>query len=111
MCVGIARRESSRAFVAGEFRQQREGRGAGREGVAAARVVAGREGQQSRAVKDRRGGGGGARDGTGPGGMGRRGGKWRVARGGTSGKRREVEESGSGGCKPLTPAERRATPR
>lgn len=42
--------------MAGEFRQQREGRGTGREGVAA-RVVAGREGQQSRAVQDRGNGG------------------------------------------------------
>lgn len=86
VCVGIARRESSRAFVAGEFRQQREGRGAGREGVAAARVVAGREGQQSRAVKDRRGGGGGGgagRDGAGGDGEARgemAGGSWRNER-------------------------------
>lgn len=76
--------------MAGEFRQQREGRGAGREGVAV-RVVASREGAA-------------IAGGAGPG-------EWRVARGGTSGKRREVEKSGSGGCKPLTPAERRATPR
>lgn len=58
--------------MAGEFRQQREGRGAGREGVAA-RVVAGREGQQSRTVQDRGSGGGGR-------GEGMAGGSWRNER-------------------------------
>lgn len=56
MCAGIARRELKSDRAAGEFRQQREGRGAGREGVAV-RVVASREGQQSRAVQDRGNGG------------------------------------------------------
>lgn len=75
--IEIARREleSDRSWLVPPKR--REGRGAGREGVVA-RVVAGREGQQSRTVEN----------------LGE--GKWWVTRGGTSGKQREVER-GEGG--------------
>lgn len=77
--VGIARREleSDRSWLVPP--ERREGsREAGREGVVA-RVVAGREGQQSRTVEN----------------LGE-GGKWWVTRRGTSGKQREMER-GEGG--------------
>ena len=91
VCVGIARRElkSDRGWRVplAERRQRNRTRGCSGEGSCWSRGAA-------------------IAGGTGSG-------EWRVGswRNEREAARREVEKSGSGGCKPLMPAERRATPR